>query len=424
MTRAPADAGEGSDEPTSTEQDEDEDSPPEEPLSEDRASSPPEPASEPPSKLRPTTIFVVLASLAILVGFAYAMLRRAPSEQGLSPPPPPQRRAPAEAIPTGAMLAVSVDMRALRSSPLAAPYLGGEREIPGLGKLGEACGFDPIASVDELVFAVPETFDADFGISATGGFSDEAVLGCAAKIIAAREGHPVVSNVGGFRSVRDLDDPASGEIAARPGGALLFGGGAYLRAMIDTADGALPSLATDSTHAELSAELAGFETARATLVLSPKQRQTVADEIARAAGRAPAALGAIASAALGVRLVDDHASLLLVAHADDPSSAFALARLLDDARSNGLDAPVVRFLGLGDTLSAMKIEVHGASVHVTVDVTLETIETAVDRALKLRALLAEPDPGPAPNAPQGPPQQGPPLQGPPLQGPPQIEVPQ
>jgi hypothetical protein len=100
---------------------------------------------------------------------------------------------------------------------------------------------------------------------------------------------------------------------------LLLGGGPYLRSMIDTADGAVPSSAGDPRHTELRTALAGFETLRATMVLSDQQRAIMAEEIKKSGGRAPTALGTIRGAAHGARLVDKQATLLAIVRTDGNS---------------------------------------------------------------------------------------------------------
>jgi hypothetical protein len=307
------------------------------------------------------------------------------------------------AIPHNAMVIVSVDMKALRASPLAAPYLGGERSVPGLGTIKETCGFDPILLVDEITVGVPEAGDTDFGIAAMGSFTDESMIDCATKVIGGRGGKPVTSPIGKFRTVRDLDAPGVGEIAARPGGLLLLGGGPYLRSMIDAADGAVPSSAADARHTELRTALAGFETLRGTMVLSNQQRAMMAEEIKKTGGRAPTALGSIRGAALGARLVDKQASLLAIVRTDGASQAISIAGLLEESKNDARSGVTAQILGLAPLLDRVKISVEGSDVRATLEVSIAELEDVIEKAIQVRALLdakpSEPTPEEAPPAP-------------------------
>lgn len=309
------------------------------------------------------------------------------------------------AVPKGAMVIASLDMKALRASPLAAPYLGGERSVPGLGTIKDTCGFDPILLVDDITVGVPEAGDTDFGIAAMGSFTDDSMIDCATKVIAGRGGKPLTSPIGKFRTVRDLDAPGVGEIATRPGGLLLLGGGPYLRSMIDAADGAVPSSATDARHTELRAALAGFETLRVTMALSDQQRAMMAEEIKKSGGRAPTALGTIRGAAIGARLVDKQASLLAIVRTDGNSQAISIAGLLEESKNDARSGVTSQILGLAPLLERVKISVEGNDVKATLDISVAELEDVIDRAVQVRALLdAKPsEPPPQEEAPAAPP---------------------
>lgn len=355
-------------------------------------------AREDAKKPRSTAPFWLLGgllSVGVAAGGVYLASRATePTEL----PAPPRSKTALEAVPEGTMLVVDIDLRAVRASPLAAPYLGGERAVAGLGDLKRACGFDPIATVDQLVIAVPDSTDADFGLAATGGFGDAAILECASKMITARGGKPLASTVGSFRSVRDATQGTSGEVAVRPGGLLLFGGGGFLRTMIDTADGGMPSAAADARHTALREALGGYETVRASLVLTPKQRKTVAEEIAVAGGRAPPAIGAVSSAGLGLRLVGENASLLVVLTTDDAAQAPQVAQLFESLRSEAGQGAAAKLIGLSEIVDRVRIETTGVTVRLTLDVTVPELLAVVDRATKLSAMIeSAPEPGPTPN---------------------------
>lgn len=355
-----------------------------------------------PGRMRTAALIAGLAVVALGGGLYYGLSR--PD----SPAPVEARQAPKtalDAVPSGATLLVTIDLEALRASPLAAPYLAGERSIEGIGKIRDACGFDPLGMVKDLALAVPEAYDAEFGIVAVGTFADGPVLECASKVIAARGGKPVSSALGSFRTVRDVDAPTTGEIAVRPGGPLLFGGGAFLRSMVDAVDGTLPSVRAEPAHGDLRKELAGFETIQATLVLSKKQRTVIAQELA-ASGSAPAAIGAVSAVAAGISLVGDGAKIKLVVLCDDPPSASALVTLANEARKNAGQSPQAAVLGAEPLLARLSLEAQGARVVATLEASVAELDAIVERAMQLRALLEGPkptaDPGgsaPQPSAP-------------------------
>src|SRR6185503_16245563 len=94
-----------------------------------------------------------------------------------------------------------------------------------------------------------------------------------------RGGRPVITSIGSFRSVRDTAGTGGGEIAVRKGGPLLLGGGIYLRAMIDAADGHTPTIRSSVAHTGLAREV-GAASIRLTVVLTRDQRQALAEELA------------------------------------------------------------------------------------------------------------------------------------------------
>src|SRR6185312_10853154 len=104
-----------------------------------------------------------------------------------------------DAVPAGALLVATADLSALRASPATAPLLKEGREIPGLGKVRDVCGFDPLDTLTEAAIAIPATGDTgEFGLVATGPIDADALVACASKVIDARGGHAVTSTLGSF----------------------------------------------------------------------------------------------------------------------------------------------------------------------------------------------------------------------------------
>jgi hypothetical protein len=288
-----------------------------------------------------------------------------------------------DAIPTDAMLVATADLGALRRSGAAAPLLSDTREIPGLGPVREVCGFDPLANLTEIAVAVPAASESnEIGLVAAGAIDDEALLACASKVIEARGGRSVVNTIGTFRTVRDASMSTSGaEIAVREGGPVLLGAGPYLRAMIDTADGHVPSIGGDAAHARLGRDV-GEGSVRVTVVLTPEQRRTLAEELA-ASGAQGSPAGAVTGLGLSVMLgarVDLHG----VVACDAANACAELSGVLDAKRTAGADDMLVRLVGIGAVLDRMRIAPTGDRIHARVDMTTEEATTLIERILALR----------------------------------------
>ncbi|UQA60350.1 hypothetical protein [Polyangium aurulentum] len=289
-----------------------------------------------------------------------------------------------DAIPNDAMLVATADLGALRRSGAAAPLLSETREIPGLGPVQKVCGFDPLANLTEIAVAVPASGDGgELGLVAAGAVDDEALLACASKVIEARGGRSVVNTIGTFRTVRDASMSTSGaEIAVRKGGPVLLGAGTYLRAMIDTADGHVPSIQSDPGHARLASEV-GEGSARVTVVLTPEQRRTLVEELA-ASGAQGSPAGSVTGVGLAVTLgarVDLHG----VVACDAAKACAELSGVLDAKRAAGADDMLVRLVGIGAVLERMRITPTNDRIHARVDMATDEATTLIERILALRA---------------------------------------
>jgi hypothetical protein len=345
---------------------------------------------------RTRNAIVFAASTVVAAGgfAAFARYRRAPDFT----------THPLDAIPGGALLVATADLAALRASPVGAPFLREGREIPGLGKVRDVCGFDPMDTLTEVAVAIPAAGDAgEFGLVASGPVDDEALLACASKVIDARGGHAVTTAVGSFRSVRDASlSITGGEIAVRKGGPLLLGAGAYLRAMIDAADGRAPSVRSSRAHTFLGDEVGGASV-RVTVVLTPDQRRTLAEELeSSGAARSPAA--SVRAGALGIDL-GQAVKLHAVVSCESAAACAELARTLAEARDARARDFGVRLVGFGAILEQVKITAEGAIVHARVEVPADQAALLAERLVALRGLR---HPMPGPDAPAEPPRSAPP----------------
>jgi hypothetical protein len=342
------------------------------------------------SKRTRTDVLIAVGLLAAAGGLAALI-----TPKRVAPPP----KSALDAIPAGALLVASADLAALRQSPVGAPFLREGREIQGLGKVRDVCGFDPLDTLAEAAIAVPSTDDAgDFGLVAAGAVDDEALVRCASKVIEARGGKPEVGTISGFRTVRDAaEGPGGGEIAVRKGGPLLLGAGVYLRSMIDAAEGRAPSVRSSRAHGDLAKRIEGAQI-RVTVVLSPELRRTLVEELA-SGGVAGSPAASVSGGALGVVLgasVGMHGVLAC----DDASACLRLAGAAEEARKARSGDPLFRVLGLAPILERLALSPEGEVVHARVEVPPAQAATLAERLLALRALRRG---APRPEAPKRPP---------------------
>src|SRR5581483_6322320 len=110
-----------------------------------------------PARLTPRSQYVLFFGLAGLVAVGSALLGRRggghPSADVLS------------AVPRGAWLLATVDVAGLCSSPAAQAFASaGGVTIPGVGRIVDVCGFEPLAHVTEVALVDPEG-EGDFGVA-------------------------------------------------------------------------------------------------------------------------------------------------------------------------------------------------------------------------------------------------------------------
>lgn len=287
------------------------------------------------------------------------------------------------AVPAGALLVASIDLDALRASPVGAPFLREGRQIPGLGSVREVCGKDPMDTLREAAIAFPAAGDTgDFGLAAAGEVDPDLVSSCAAKVIEARGGKPVIGTIGTFTTVRDAALPAGGgEIAVRKGGLLLLGGGPYLRAMIDAAEGRLPTVRSSNAHQRLANEV-GASPALLTFMLTTEQRATIA-EVMGDEGASPGAsiVGGALGATFGPTVV---VRGVIACDREEPCARVAeRLRAMRDARAKDF---ATRLVGFGAALEGLQIEAKGELIRLTLKLPEGEAATLVERLMTLRGM--------------------------------------
>ncbi len=320
---------------------------------------------------------IAAAALVATIGFVVFAIQK-------SRGPGSMRSAALDAVPQGAIVVAVADLAALRASPAGKKMLEADRNLPGLGTVREFCGFDPMERVTELAIVVPAGGDeGDFGLVAAGDAQDEAILGCAAKVIEGRGGRPVITTVGSFRTVRDATMILSGaEIAVKKGGPILLGAGPYLRAMIDAADGRIPTIRSSVAHTRL-AELVEGSAIRATIVLTPKQREDLAQNLADGGG--PRSAAAIVAGAVGAKL-GAMVSVKAVIACEDAASCADVARMLKKAKDARAADVATRMVGFAKILEETQIEAQGEAIQIHVDVPADQALTLFERLLLLRGM--------------------------------------
>lgn len=350
-----------------------------------------------------TAGFVLLLLGAL--GAAVALSRRAgveqpaPTEAAASAVPAPRASDPLAAVPSGALLVVSLDVRTLRRTALGERLLGRGRRLPGLGALIELCGRDPMDGVDRLVLAVPaERNDVGFGLVASGSLDGEGLVTCARQLIEKRGGRADVARVGRFQVVRDASSAAPGAaLAVAPGGPVLVAEEVYLQAGIEASEGRRHSARDDADHQALRQRMRPG-TLLATVVLTPELRRTLDEELT-AQGSQGSPFSAVSGAAASLDLGDPiHLEVALRCEPADRCQAVAntLARARDE-RAEGLADAAPR---LAQAMRATTVAVTDGLTKLELTVSPLTAMLLVDELLGPAAEPApvEPPPAAAPSA--------------------------
>jgi hypothetical protein len=163
------------------------------------------------------------------------------------------------AAPGDAWLVLTVDVVAAR--PLVEPLFrdGGRlataTRAAGLGSLSDACEFDPLPHLRELMVAVPEGGDrGEFGVAFSADLAMDELVACARKTIRARDGSPSTRPQGSFLVIGDERAPDQAHLAYHQGGPFRVGRGAWLEAMIEAAAALRPRVPAE--HEALRSALA------------------------------------------------------------------------------------------------------------------------------------------------------------------------
>lgn len=325
---------------------------------------------------RQNAAFVAIVAAVAAAGFAAGAARRGA---------PVKSAGVLDAVPRDAWLVVTVDVAALRESPLAKPLMAaGVADVVSIAK---TCGFDPVARLRELAIASPEGGEkGEFGVAFTGDVTKDDLAACADKTIRARGGKPVASTRGSFAIVDDPSDAKRGRVAYRDGGPFLVGRGAWLDAMMDAAEGKTPRASDNDAHASLRRALVHDRDAPRAAVLTASLPKSLREKLK---GEMSAELASESDKTWAGVLSVDRAGIAMTAGASTDLSAElrcetaeacdAVARFIERKRASFSRDFGVRLVGLGALLDSLSVEVRGPSLSATAHGPTEDLARALAR---------------------------------------------
>jgi len=323
-----------------------------------------------------------------------------------------------DSVPRDAWLVGTLDVAALRASPLAKPILGEKTPIPGLGPLAQRCGFDPVARLREVVVTSPEGGErGDFGVAFSGDFTKDELSKCAENVIRARGGSPTTSTRGAFTLVEDTADAQHARLAYREGGPFLVGRGPWLDAMIDATEHKTDRL--NPAHMELRGALATKNGSPPTIVVTALLPASVRDKLKAELGpelggggdKAYAGVLAVSAAGIAISLGGQTANtatststteVTAELRCESASACDEVKKLIERKRLAFSGDLTMRVVGLGPLLDSLAVDGQGAALTATAHGATEDLAHGIQRLIdfKSRAPLiptgAPPMPMPAP----------------------------
>jgi hypothetical protein len=325
---------------------------------------------------------------------------------------------PQDAVPKDAFLVATVNLAELRRSPIYDVVLGTPRSdgvLPlakglGMGKLADACGFDPLGRVEKLAVAVPEEGDkGELGVAARVTVNREELEKCTNAIADQRGGKVETREIGGFVVVESSQTSGAAQprLAYGHGGILVAGRGAWFDAMLSAADGKSPSLKDAREHVALRASLTKHDgwhtpTVLITALLPKPLRERLKNEMGAEIGSQDTS-SAIMAGVLGVSAVGlalnaggpgkpVEAAIELVC--DDGPACAAVDKLIQKKRLELSKELGIRMIGFGPLIDSVESKQDGARIRVTGGTSSDGLASTIERVLKLRARR---DPAPPPN---------------------------
>jgi hypothetical protein len=333
---------------------------------------------------------------------------------------------PLAVIPDGAMLILSARLDQLRSSPLGAPLVREGRELPGVGKIADLCGFDPVTKLERIAIAVPEGHtgerrdsddDDELGVAATGPLDARSIVNCATRIIEQRGGHASTEQRGAFIVIHQADGGHLGQIAIRDGGPVLLGDGPYFRAMLEAAELPPPRPISNARHRALRDHIGADGAVTVTALFSD-----VARERARAEG-VPLSWTRVGAAALSLSLAP-RVRVQAELTCDDREACDALAAEIQVWQKRQRPG-FLAMMGLSGVIDRLVVTAHDGVVGARAELGMDEAVSMMDRLAAIRSRSPAGPPAanrtppdevvrPSPDPPPGPPPPG--VRGVPVKG--------
>jgi len=270
-----------------------------------------------------------------------------------------------------------------------------------MGKLADACGFDPLGRVDKLAVAVPEEGDkGELGVAARVTVTRDELSKCTNAIADQRGGKVETRDVGGFVVVEDSNSTG----AARPrlayghDGILVAGRGAWFDAMLSAADGRSPGIADAREHIALRTSLTKHDgwhrpTVVITAVLPRSLRERVKNEMGGEIGSQDTSsaimAGVLGVSALGVAInagaPGKQVETAIELVCDDEAACTAVDKLIQKKRLELSKELGIRMIGFGPLLDSLEVKQTGARIRVTAGTNADALASTIDRVLRLRS---------------------------------------
>lgn len=322
---------------------------------------------------------ILAGIITLLAGWIYVS-RRATD----APPAATTEGGILQFIPPGAMLVATVDVAALRHTPLGEQLLGQGRSVAGLGEVATICGADPMDQVEGMAIAIPDAGqDTGFGLFASGPIRAAELIGCAEKIVAKRGGRPVRVAAGSFTVLKDASlELSSAELAAAEGGPVILAEPTYVRAALGTV--AAESIQRDERHAALR-ELVPAGQLVATAVLSAEQRRALIEEL-EAQNQSSSPFRAVTGGALTLT-VDEALELVVAIRCDDTRACTKVAAHIQRAAEDEAESEAAQAIGLSAVLKGLQVQTEGDAVRIRVHMPAADALVVLRRALAFRKLL-------------------------------------
>lgn len=321
---------------------------------------------------------------------------------------------PLDAVPKDAFLVATMNLTELRQSPIYDVILGKDA-LPltkglGMGKLADACGFDPLSRVEKLAVAVPEEGDkGELGVAARVNVNRDELEKCTEAMADQRGGKVETREAFGFVIVED----GSGGGVAKPrlafghGNILVVGRGAWFDAMLSAADGKSPGLADAREHVALRTSLTRHEgwhspTLLVTALLPRALRERIKNEMGAEIGSQDTSnmimAGVLGVSAVGLAINAGgsgkrvEAAVELVC--DDAAECGAVEKLIQKKRLDLSKELGIRMIGFGPLIDSLESKQDGARIRMTAGTSSDGLAATIERVLKLRGRRE-----PAPNEP-------------------------